>query len=171
VLGLTLAGGLWWAYFDVTSHVAERALAAAPAERRAGMARDAYSFLHLPLVAGIVLLALGLKKVLEYVGDQQAHALTEPLKGIPLAALVGGVALYLLAHVAFLRRTTGSVNAARLVVALLLVPAGWTLAHLPALAALACLTAAVVALLAVEYRHAADRDRIRHEEGRPGAPH
>jgi low temperature requirement protein LtrA len=171
VLGLTLAGGLWWAYFDVTSQVAEQALAAAPAERRAGMARDAYSFLHLPLVAGIVLLALGLKKVLEYVGDQQAHALTDPLKGIPLAALVGGVVLYLLAHVAFLRRTTGGINAARLVVALLLIPAGSTFAHLPALAALACLTAAVVALLAVEYRHAADRDRIRHEEGRPDAPH
>jgi len=171
VLGLTLAGALWWAYFDVSSHAAEQALATAPGERRAGMARDAYSFLHLPLVAGIVLLALGLKKVLEYVGDQQAHALTDPLKGIPLAALVGGVVLYLLAHVAFLRRTTGGVNAARLVVALLLIPAGWTLAHLPALAALACLTAAVVALLIVEHhRHGDEPDRIRHEDRHPAAP-
>lgn len=168
VLGLTLAGGLWWAYFDVTSHVAEEGLAAASPERRAGMARDAYSFLHLPLVAGIVLLALGLKKVLEYVGDQQDHDLADPLKGVPLAALVGGVVLYLVAHVAFERCTTGRTNTARLVVALLLVPAGFALAHLPALAALACVTAAVVALLAFEYhRHADERERIHHGHRHP----
>src|SRR5690349_1444790 len=60
-LGLALAGALWWAYFDVSSAAGEHALGTAAEDRRAGLARDAYSFLHLPLVAGIVLLALGLK--------------------------------------------------------------------------------------------------------------
>jgi len=59
VLGLTLSAALWWAYFDVTSLLAERAFAACPLDDRARLARDAYSYLHLPLVAGIVLLALG----------------------------------------------------------------------------------------------------------------
>ena len=57
------------------------------------MARDPYSYLHFPMVAGIVLLALGLKKTLEHVDD--------PLKLVPAVAMLGGAALYLLAHVAF----------------------------------------------------------------------
>jgi low temperature requirement protein LtrA len=73
VLGLTVAGCLWWAYFDVVSIVAERLLRRAEGEERARLARDAYSYLHMPMVAGVVLVALGLKKVLEYVGDTEAH--------------------------------------------------------------------------------------------------
>ena len=172
VLGLTLAAGLWWAYFDLAAAVTEHALADAPEAARAAMARDAYSFLHLPLVAGIVLLALGLKKVMEYVGDAEAHDLTDPLKGAALAALVGGAVLYLLAHVAFKLRTTGRVNVVRLAVAALLIPAGWAFSHLPALAALACLTAAVVALLVVERLRSSDEgDRLGYGEHEPTAPH
>ncbi|OJF11008.1 low temperature requirement protein LtrA [Couchioplanes caeruleus] len=164
ILGLALAGALWWAYFDVSALVAEHALAAAGEQRRAGLARDAYSFLHLPLVAGIVLLALGLKKVLQYVGDTGHHSLSDPLKGAALAALVGGVVLYLLAHVAFQLRTTGRLNPARLTVALLLVPLAWLGGALPALATLALLTAIVIALVTFEsLRYASDRDRARHD--------
>lgn len=54
----------------------------------------------LPLIGGIVLTALGLKKVLEYAGDTE-HDLTYPLTGPALAALLGGVVLYLLAQVGF----------------------------------------------------------------------
>ena len=57
------------------------------AARATSMARDAFSFLHLPLVAGIVLLALGVKKTLEHVDD--------PLKLVAAVGLCGGVALYL----------------------------------------------------------------------------
>ena len=57
------------------------------------IARDSFSYLHFPMVAGIVLLALGLKKTLEHVDD--------PLKVVPAAALLGGLAVYLLAHVVF----------------------------------------------------------------------
>ena len=169
-LGLGLAGSLWWAYFDVSALLGEHALTAAAGERRAGLARDAYSFVHLPLMAGIVLLALGLKKVLQYVGDVQHHTLSDPLKGVALAALVGGVVLYLLAHVAFQWRTTGRLHPARLVVALLLLPLALLGKSLPALATLAVLTAVVVALIAFEsVRYAADRRHARGAHDRPEA--
>src|SRR5262249_25775164 len=69
VLSLTVCATLWWAYFDVTAVLGERALVAEPDAHRPRLARDAYSYLHLPMVAGIVLLALGLKKVLQHVAD------------------------------------------------------------------------------------------------------
>ena len=76
VLGIVVAAALWWLYFDVVALVAERRLsrAAVGAEQNA-IARDSYSFLHLPMVAGIILLALGMKKTLGDVG--------EPLKLVP----------------------------------------------------------------------------------------
>ena len=55
------------------------------------------------MIAGIVLFALGVKKVLEHTGD--------PLKDMPAVALCGGLALYLLAHVAFRLRNTGTRSA------------------------------------------------------------
>ena len=60
VLGIAVAGALWWLYFDVVALVAERRLANAAAGReRNQIARDSFSYLHFPMVAGIVLLALG----------------------------------------------------------------------------------------------------------------
>jgi low temperature requirement protein LtrA len=165
VLGLTLSGALWWAYFDTTALICERALADAPEDRRAGLARDAYSFLHLPMVAGIVLLALGLKKVLEYVGDEAHHDLADPLKGPALLALVGGVVLYLLAHVGFKLRAAGLLNVGRLLVAVALLPLAWLGSGLPALAVLALLVALVVGLVTFEtIVFAEDRERARHAE-------
>ncbi len=62
-LGIAGAAALWWLYFDVVALVAERSLAGLPAGReRNERGRDSYSYLHFPMVAGIVLLALGLKK-------------------------------------------------------------------------------------------------------------
>lgn len=114
------------------------------------------------MIAGIVLLALGLKKVLEYVGDEQGHELSDPLSGVGQAALVGGVVLYLLAHVAFKLRTVGVLNPARLVVALLLLPLVPAGSELPALVSLAILTGVVVALIAFEtLRYAEDHERAR----------
>ena len=62
LLGLVLAFGLWWAYFDVVAIVAERHFREAQGMRRLKLARDSYSYLHLPMIAGIVLVALGVKK-------------------------------------------------------------------------------------------------------------
>ena len=73
-VGLALAAALWWAYFDVLAIAAERVLREAQGEVRTRLARDAYSYLHLPMIAGIVLVALGMEQVLEYVGDASHHA-------------------------------------------------------------------------------------------------
>src|SRR6185503_2655003 len=100
VSGLTIAACLWWAYFDVVSIVAERELRRLEGEARAKMARDAYSYLHLPMVAGIALVALGVEEVLHQVGPVNGD-LSLGLPLVPLTALYGGVALFLFAHVAF----------------------------------------------------------------------
>ena len=86
MLGLVVSCALWWAYFDVVAVVAERRFRAMPAELRVRIARDSYSYLHLPMIAGIVLVALGVKKTLLHVD--------EPLQTVPAVALFGGIALY-----------------------------------------------------------------------------
>jgi low temperature requirement protein LtrA len=170
-LGLTVSAALWWAYFDVTAMMAERALAEIREQDRARLARDAYSYLHLPLVAGVVLLALGMKKVLEYVGDTEHHDLADPLKGVGLYALYGGVVLYLVAHVAFKLRTTRILSIARLVAAAVLLALVPLAARLPALVSLAMVAAVTVALAAFEtVRFAEHRDRIRHAHTGHGQP-
>ena len=165
LLGLAFSGALWWAYFDVTSLLAEQALAAAVGERQIRLARGGYSFLHLPMIVGIVLLSLGLKKAIGYVAGVDEHTLADPLYGVPLAALFGGTALYLLAHVWFKQFLVGSVNVARIVVAVLLVALTPVMALVPALVSLSVLTAVAMALVGWEtHRFRELRHAIRHGE-------
>jgi low temperature requirement protein LtrA len=160
VLGVVIAAALWWAYFDVVAIVAARRLAKAPAGReRNEIARDSYSYLHFPMVAGIALIAVGMKLTIEHVDD--------PLKLVPAAALLGGAAMYLLAHVAFRLRNMHTLSWQRLLcsfVLLALLPAG---AALPAIATLGILAALLVALIAYEaLRYAEARERVRHQTTR-----
>jgi low temperature requirement protein LtrA len=154
VMGLTLAACLWWAYFDIDALVAERRLRKAEGVAQATMARDAYSYLHFPVIAGIVLIALGIKKTIGHIDD--------PLEAVPALALGGGVAVFLLAHVGFRYRTTRTVHRFRLAVALLslaLVPAA---TEVPALVWLATLTALMIVVIAFErIRLRAFRAKIR----------
>jgi low temperature requirement protein LtrA len=156
VLGIVVASAFWWLYFDVVSRVAEAKLAHAPVGREQNeLARDAYSYLHFPMVAGIVLVALGMKKTLGDVG--------EPLKLIPAVALLGGSALYLLAHVAVRLRILHTLNRQRLVCALVLAALIPLAVDLPALATLAIAAGLLTALIVYEVvRLAEARDRIRH---------
>jgi low temperature requirement protein LtrA len=157
LLGVVVGAALWWIYFDVTAIVAARRLAKATEGReRNGIARDSYSYLHFPMVAGIALIAVGLKRTIVHVD--------EPLKLVPAVALLGGAATYLLAHVAFRLRNMHTLSARRLVCAIVLLallPAG---AALPALVTLGILAALLALLIAYEaLRYADARDRIRHE--------
>jgi low temperature requirement protein LtrA len=159
VLGTALAATMWWAYFDVVALVAARRLSEQSVGREQNeMARDSYSFLHFPMVAGVVLIALGMKKTIAHVGD--------PLRPETAFAMVGGLAVYLLAHVAFRLRNVGSVNKQRLVLAVALV-AFVPVADAPdALVTLGAISAAMVALIAYEATHFAEaRDQIRHQSG------
>jgi low temperature requirement protein LtrA len=164
VLGTIVAAALWWMYFDVVALVAARRLARASVGREQNaLARDAYSFLHLPMIVGIVLVALGMKKTLAHVED--------PLKVVPAFALLGGVAIYLLAHVAFRYRGGRTLSRRRLFLALVLlalIPVG---VELPALATLGILAALLVALIAYEtHSYGEARSRIRHELARETTP-
>ena len=156
-VGIAIAAALWWLYFDVVALVAERRLSTAePGRERNTMARDSYSFLHLPMVAGIVLLALGLKKTLEHVGD--------PLKVVPATALLGGLALYLVAHVFFRYRNVHRISWQRLLVAAVLVALIPAAVELPALATIAIAAALLAAVIVYEtLRFAELRDRLRHQ--------
>ena len=157
VLGVAVAGALWWLYFDVVALVAERRLSnAEPGRQQNAIARDSFSYLHLPMVAGIVLLALGLKKTLAHVED--------PLEVVPAVATLGGTALYLLAHVAFRWRNVHRFSVQRLLTAVLLVALVPAAIELPALATLAILATALSVLIAYETAHYAElRDRLRHQ--------
>ena len=156
-LGMAVAAALWWLYFDVVALVAERRLSQAAVGREQNeIARDSYSYLHFPMVAGIVLLALGLKKTLADVG--------EPLDVVPAAALLGGPAVYLLAHVAFRLRNLHTINRRRLACAVLLLALIPVAVVLPALATLAILAGVLSALISYEaVRFAEARDRVRHQ--------
>jgi low temperature requirement protein LtrA len=154
VLAIVLSGALWWAYFDVVAIVAERAFSRTTGDDRARMARDSYSYLHVPMIAGIVLVALGIKKT---VGN-----IDEPLKQVPAAALFGGVALYYLGHVAFRLRNVHSLNRQRLLAAILclaLIPVADEVDALWALAGAAAIAAAVIVYEAIRFRDA--RARVR----------
>ena len=94
VVGILLSAALWWIYFDVVALVSARRLIRATEGREQNeLARDSYSYLHFPMVAGIVLVAVSLKKTLADVDD--------PLAIVPAFALLGGVAFYLLGLVGF----------------------------------------------------------------------
>jgi low temperature requirement protein LtrA len=163
VLGLSVSASMWWVYFDTSALLGEHSLARARGEHRVAMARTAFTYLHLPMMGGIVLLALGMKKVLEYVGDTEHHTLSDPLKGMPLWAMYGGVVLYLLAMVAFSYRCYRNLKIFRLItsaVVLALVPLA---ASLPALATLGMLAVALIGLNLVEMVvFAEDRKTLRH---------
>jgi low temperature requirement protein LtrA len=157
LLGVVVVSALWWLYFDVAAILARRRLAEATGLERARMARDAYNYLHLPMVGGIVLFALGLKTTL---GDVEAS-----LDTIPAVALCGGVALYLIGHIAFLFRATAYVFRRRTVgavVLLALIPAALAI---PALAALALVSTVCSGVVAYEVlRHREARVQLRHPD-------
>jgi low temperature requirement protein LtrA len=156
-LGVAVVAALWWLYFDVVAMLAERDLASLPAGReRNELARDTFSYLHFAFVAGIVLGALGLKETLAHVGDE--------LSTVKATAMLGGAAVYLLAHVAIRYRNVHTINKYRLVCAALLLALIPVAVRIPALATLALLAVALWGVIALEaVRFAGSRERIRRE--------
>jgi low temperature requirement protein LtrA len=156
-LGVVVISALWWLYFDVAAIFARRRLVEAVGVAQTRLARDAYSYLHLPMVAGVVFFAFGLKTTLHHVDDR--------LETVPAVLLCGGASLYLFAQVGFLFRSTGRIFRRRTIGALVLlalIPA----AHaVPALAALALVSAVCSVVVAYEVlRHRTHRVQVRHPE-------
>ncbi|HVE73941.1 MAG TPA: low temperature requirement protein A [Mycobacteriales bacterium] len=168
MLGLAVTVALWWSYFDVVALVAERVLAGLSGRERTRLARDSYTYLHFPMVAGIIFLAVGLKKVLSYAAGDSSHALSDSLPALGTAVLYAGPLAYLLAHVAFRYRNVRSISRPRLVVCLLLPVVAVFAAQAPALVALGLLAALLVGLICFEaITYAEARRKVRST----GAPH
>jgi len=108
-----LASTMWWMYFDVVAIVAARVLASLTGIERTKLARDTYALLHFLLIAGIILMALAIKKT---IGHPEEH-----LKEIPAVALGLGGAMYAFGLSAIKRRDIGTWNRPRLVVAILFI--------------------------------------------------
>jgi low temperature requirement protein LtrA len=158
LLGIAVIAALWWSYFDWVVYVAQARLAEATGVDRAALARDVYSYLHLPMVTGIVLFALGLKTTLAHVAS--------PLGTIPAVGLCGGLALYLLAHVAMRLRIGGGLGHGRPVATILLLallPVAMLVPAVVSLGLAAAVCAALIAYEALRYRYA--RAWIRSRRG------
>jgi low temperature requirement protein LtrA len=139
-LSLLITIGLWWTYFDRFAAIAEERLRTHDDAVLA--AADAYSYLHLLLVAGIIVFAVGAKDAVANGGD--------PLSAAARLTLCGGVALYLAGHAAFRLRIAGEMSAAKLAAAaaclvLFAVSGGW-----PAWTTAGALCVVLAALLAGE---------------------
>lgn len=155
LLAVAAIGGLWWAYFDREAGLDGHALETASGPARARLARDLFSYLHLPLVAGIVLVAVGLEGVMTHPEDE--------LHGVHPYGLGGGTTLFLLGLGAIAGRRGHRPRLDHLaggLVCLGLIPVA---AHVPAIISLALLVIVLVVIAAV------DRSPMRQELPRIGA--
>lgn len=89
---------MWWIYFNIGAERASRHIAGSGDPGR--VARLAYTYLHLPLVAGIILAAVGDELVL-------AHP-TGHTEATTAAVLIGAPAIYLIGNLMFKRATATS---------------------------------------------------------------
>lgn len=145
--GLLLSAGLWALYFRRLGEAAEHRLGSLDGDERTRFGRDVYTFLHLPLVAGVVLCALGMKKVLQQVADTGHYGLSEPLHGVVAWSLTGGVGVFLLGGAAIVRRTTGRRPTVLVVGGVCALACGALVGLVPALVALMVLAAGLLLLV------------------------
>ena len=149
LLGMVVAAALWWSYFDWVIFISQARITDAQGAERADLARDLYTYLHMPMVFGIVLFALGMKDTLGHVD--------EPLGIVPAIGLCGGLALYMAAHVALRLRIGGGWGHGRptaMVALLVLIPVATMVPALVALALAAAVCVAMIAYEALRYRGA-----------------
>ncbi|WP_083672489.1 low temperature requirement protein A [Micromonospora sp. CB01531] len=161
LLSMSIVGVLWWTYFDLARFAAELALEQVSGAARVRLARNAYTFLHLPMVGGLILLSLGLEKAVGAAGEP------EPLPGLSLLALYGGVILYLAGLLAFEGRTMHIVGRGPLLGLVLLALGIPVAAQVPALAALGILAVLVAVLVLADRTVFRGRHQVLHRAIQP----
>ena len=151
---------LWWLYFNLVAAIAQSRLA--HDQNRTLLARDAYTYMHVVIVAGILLTAVGDKIVI-------AHP-TRALRAPELTAVVCGPALYLLALAALGLRLTGTLSARRITGAVACVAVGAAATSAPALAIAGLLLAVLIAVIVADQiaaapsGHPGERSRLERGE-------
>ncbi|WP_214102557.1 low temperature requirement protein A [Acrocarpospora catenulata] len=160
VFGVAVAVCLWWLYFDVMAQAAEQRLRRTRGQARVRLAVDAYTYGHFPIIAGIVLAALGVEGVIAHAADSR------PLGAFSALALYGGFTLYLGGHLLVERRMHHALSRPRLLAVCALLAAVPIAVNLPPLAGLAGLLAILITLIVVEtIRYARPPDDP--QEGKP----
>jgi low temperature requirement protein LtrA len=142
VLGFAVATSFWLAYFDFFTIRAQQLLTDRSGAERAALARDVYTYLHFPMVTGIVLFAFAMKTALADVDGELAT--------IPALGLCGGPALYLFAFVAVRVRLSRTLRGGRLIAAIALALLWPVVVVVPALVALVLVAIVWVGLHAYE---------------------
>jgi low temperature requirement protein LtrA len=146
-LAFLATAALWWLYFNYVARIAQRRLELA--EDRTRLARDAYTFLHVVIIAGVVVAAVGDELVIKHP--------TEELPGEEVAVVVAGPAIYLCGHALFRLRMAGTLSWKRLAGALGCVTAGAVGAFAPALVVAGLVVAVLAAVIGSEQVAAARR--------------
>src|SRR5215210_1941953 len=139
------SAALWWIYFARAAETAREVFASSEDPGR--IARSAYTYFHLPMIAGIIAVAAGDELVVAhpyYLGTPASIALT-----------LGGTALFLAGHAFFKWTVFGELSFSRLVaiVALaVLIPVGFAIPALALAIAAALIVVGVAAWDALAYQ-------------------
>ncbi len=136
------SAALWWLYFDEVGWRAQRFLSRS--DERGRLARDAYTYLHIPIIAGIIVVAVGDEIVIAHPGATPS--------GVELAVILGGPVLYLMGHTLFRLRMIGNVSRKRVLAAVAMVALAPLGLVLPSLAIAACVLVILVVLAVAETR-------------------
>lgn len=152
-LGVVLAICLWWLYFDLVAAATGRRVAELAGTERIRIAFEAYVYGHFPLVAGVLLAAVGVEGALRLAGTD------ESLGAFYGLCLVGGVALHLIGHLIFDLRVQRARNVARACALVILVGLAPAIIRLPALGGLAAVTMVLVVLVVFERLYFAELRR------------
>ena len=142
LLGLAIATSFWVAYFDFFAIRFRQLLTEQQGAARIALARDAYTYLHLPMVTGIVLSAFALREAVAQTGRDLAT--------VPALALCGGSALYIASYVAIRWRVTRKLRSGRLIASIVFMALFPIALVAPAIAALAAVAATWIGLHAYE---------------------
>jgi low temperature requirement protein LtrA len=144
VLAVTLSILLWWAYFGRLAGAGEHALDGRSDAARVVLALHAYTFVHLAIVAGVILTALGVEEAMAHIGD------AEPFGWFGASALAAGLAVYMAATAVFGRLVDVGWSATRVIGALALAASVPLLATITPMWALVVVVGLLGVLLAVE---------------------
>jgi low temperature requirement protein LtrA len=155
IMAFLASATIWWLYFSSVASLGEHYLEVS--DSRTTVARDAYTYLHVVFVAGIILSA---------VGDELVIA--DPIKILPsykVAAVAAGPAVYLLAHSLFRYRLTGSMGMTKPLGTLACVAVGFLGLYVPALVLAGLLIVVLVAVIGSS--HLVAPEAYAESEGRP----
>ncbi|MEV4714219.1 low temperature requirement protein A [Micromonospora sp. NPDC049374] len=159
---LSIIFALWWLYFDTLALAMEQHLHGVRGPERIPLVRDVYTYLHLPLIVGIIFFALGIKRMIARLTDPAVLPNQDTFGGLELLSLYGGLVVYLLALVAMQWRMFHRLARRPLIGAGVLAVSAPALLSLPSLANLTLVGTVFVVLVLVQVgRDGPVRRRVR----------